>query len=68
VDEAGSRVRLMNSVVPPAAKELAAELRQVQRQNDVRLQEFDRAGNCMIAKWGLEIRACSRQKRSGVPQ
>jgi len=32
VDEAGSRVRLMNSVVPPAAKELAAELRQVQRQ------------------------------------
>jgi len=25
VDEAGSRVRLMNSVVPPAAKELAAD-------------------------------------------
>jgi ATP-dependent Clp protease ATP-binding subunit ClpC len=30
VDEAGSRVRLINSALPPAAKELDKELRQVQ--------------------------------------
>jgi len=65
VDEAGSRVRLMNSVVPPAAK--AAELRQVQRQKDV-LQVWTEPGN-MIAKWGLSRDPRLLQaKRSGVPQ
>ncbi|MFW6316679.1 MAG: ATP-dependent Clp protease ATP-binding subunit, partial [Cyanobacteriota bacterium] len=46
VDEAGSRVRLINSQLPPAAKELDQELRQVLKQKDdaVRSQDFDRAG------------------------
>jgi ATP-dependent Clp protease ATP-binding subunit ClpC len=68
VDEAGSRVRLMNSAVPPAAKELAAELRQVQRQKDdvVRLQEFDRAGELHDREMGIkaEIRALAPGKNA----
>ncbi|NKB17238.1 MAG: ATP-dependent Clp protease ATP-binding subunit [Pseudanabaena sp. CRU_2_10] len=46
VDEAGSRVRLINSQLPPAAKELDKELRQLLREKDeaVRSQDFDRAG------------------------
>jgi len=45
MDEAGSRVRLIHSAVPPQAKELAQELRQVQRQKDdaVRSQDFNQA-------------------------
>ncbi len=45
MDEAGSRVRLINSAVPAQAKELAQELRQVQRQKDdaVRSQDFNQA-------------------------
>jgi ATP-dependent Clp protease ATP-binding subunit ClpC len=46
VDEAGSRVRLINSQLPPAAKELDKELRQLLREKDeaVRSQDFDKAG------------------------
>ncbi len=46
IDEAGSRVRLINSQLPPAAKELDKELREVLKQKDnaVRSQDFDRAG------------------------
>ncbi len=46
IDEAGSRVRLINSQLPPAAKELDKELRDVLKQKDnaVRSQDFDRAG------------------------
>jgi ATP-dependent Clp protease ATP-binding subunit ClpC len=46
VDEAGSRVRLINSQLPPAAKELDKELRQVLKDKDdaVRGQDFDKAG------------------------
>lgn len=46
IDEAGSRVRLINSQLPPAAKELDRELRGVLKQKDdaVRSQDFDRAG------------------------
>jgi len=46
IDEAGSRVRLINSQLPPAAKELDKQLRQIQREKDdaVRSQDFDRAG------------------------
>jgi ATP-dependent Clp protease ATP-binding subunit ClpC len=47
VDEAGSRVRLINSQLPPAAKELDKELRQLLRDKDeaVRSQDFDKAGS-----------------------
>jgi ATP-dependent Clp protease ATP-binding subunit ClpC len=46
IDEAGSRVRLIHSQLPPAAKELDKELREVLKQKDdaVRAQDFDRAG------------------------
>ena len=46
IDEAGSRVRLINSQLPPAAKELDKELRQVLNEKDeaVRSQDYDKAG------------------------
>ncbi len=46
IDEAGSRVRLINSKLPPEAKEIDRELRQVQKQKEesVRNQNFDQAG------------------------
>ena len=46
IDEAGSRVRLLNSKLPPAAKEVDKELRAVQKEKEdaVRDQDFSRAG------------------------
>jgi ATP-dependent Clp protease ATP-binding subunit ClpC len=46
IDEAGSRVRLMNCQLPPAAKELDQELRDVLKAKDeaVRNQDFEKAG------------------------
>ncbi len=46
IDEAGSRVRLMNSKLPPAAKEIDKQLRDIERQkeNAVREQDFGKAG------------------------
>ncbi|AHF63374.1 ATPase [Synechococcus sp. WH 8109] len=46
IDEAGSRVRLLNSKLPPAAKEVDKELRSVQKQKEdaVRDQDFTKAG------------------------
>ncbi|WP_186582837.1 ATP-dependent Clp protease ATP-binding subunit [Synechococcus sp. MEDNS5] len=46
IDEAGSRVRLMNSKLPPEAKEVDKELRTVQKEKEdaVREQDFSRAG------------------------
>jgi ATP-dependent Clp protease ATP-binding subunit ClpC len=46
IDEAGSRVRLMNSKLPPAAKEIDKQLREVQKQKEeaVREQDFTKAG------------------------
>jgi ATP-dependent Clp protease ATP-binding subunit ClpC len=46
IDEAGSRVRLMNSQLPAAAKELDKELRELLKEKDasVRNQDFEKAG------------------------
>merc|ERR1712100_992526 len=46
IDEAGSRVRLMNSQLPAAAKELDQELKGILRSKDeaVRSQDFEKAG------------------------
>jgi ATP-dependent Clp protease ATP-binding subunit ClpC len=57
IDEAGSRVRLINSQLPPAAKELDKELRQVLKEKDdaVRSQDFDRAGELRDRE--MEIKA-----------
>ena len=57
IDEAGSRVRIINSKLPSAAKELNKELRQVLNQKDdaVREQEFSLAGEMRARE--LEIQA-----------
>merc|ERR1711871_1631157 len=46
IDEAGSRVRLLNSKLPPAAKDVDKELRAVQKDKEeaVREQDFSKAG------------------------
>jgi ATP-dependent Clp protease ATP-binding subunit ClpC len=68
VDEAGSRVRLINSQLPPAAKELDKELRQVLKEKDdaVRSQDFDRAGELRDREMEIkqEIRAIAQSKKS----
>ncbi|VXD19874.1 ATP-dependent Clp protease ATP-binding subunit clpA homolog [Planktothrix serta PCC 8927] len=45
IDEAGSRVRLMNSKVPPELRELKRELTKViaEKETAVKLQDFDKA-------------------------
>jgi len=68
VDEAGSRVRLINSALPPAAKELDKEMRQVQREKDdaVRSQDFDKAGELRDREIEIkaEIRAIAQGKNA----
>jgi len=46
IDEAGSRVRLINSKLPPEAKQIDKELREIQKQKEesVREQNFEQAG------------------------
>ncbi len=67
IDEAGSRVRLINSQLPPAAKELDKELRQVLKQKDdaVRAQDFDKAGELRDREMEIkaEIRAIAAAKK-----
>ncbi len=66
IDEAGSRVRLINSQLPPAAKELDKELRQILKEKDdaVRAQDFDRAGELRDREMEIkaEIRAIAQTK------
>ena len=68
IDEAGSRVRLINSQLPPAAKELDRELRQVLKDKDnaVRSQDFDKAGELRDREMEIkaEIRAIAQNKKS----
>ena len=57
IDEAGSRVRLMNSQLPVAAKELDQELREILKSKDeaVRGQDFEKAGQ--LREREMEIKA-----------
>ena len=57
IDEAGSRVRLMNSQLPVAAKELDQELREILKTKDeaVRSQDFEKAGQ--LREREIEIKA-----------
>jgi ATP-dependent Clp protease ATP-binding subunit ClpC len=57
IDEAGSRVRLMNSQLPGAAKELDPELRELLKSKDeaVRNQDFEKAGQ--LREREMEIKA-----------
>lgn len=68
IDEAGSRVRLINSQLPPAAKELDKELRQVLKDKDdaVRAQDFDKAGELRDKEMDLkaQIRNIAQQKKA----
>jgi ATP-dependent Clp protease ATP-binding subunit ClpC len=68
IDEAGSRVRLINSQLPPAAKELDKELRAILKQKDdaVRSQDFDKAGELRDREMEIkaEIRAIASSKKS----
>jgi len=70
IDEAGSRVRLINSQLPPAAKELDKELRQILKEKDdaVRSQDFDRAGELRDREMEIkaEIRAIAQSKTNGA--
>ncbi len=69
IDEAGSRVRLINSQLPPAAKELDKQLRQILKEKDdaVRAQDFDRAGELRDREMEIkaEIRAIAQSKSNG---
>ena len=68
IDEAGSRVRLLNSQLPPAAKELDKELRQLLKDKDeaVRSQEFDRAAKLRDRELEIkqQIRDLSQAKKA----
>ena len=57
IDEAGSRVRLMNSQLPAAAKELDQELKELLKSKDeaVRNQDFEKAGQ--LREREMEIKA-----------
>ncbi|MGD1908350.1 MAG: ATP-dependent Clp protease ATP-binding subunit [Leptolyngbyaceae cyanobacterium] len=68
IDEAGSRVRLINSQLPPAAKELDKELRQLLKEKDnaVRSQDFDKAGELRDREMEIkaEIRSIAQGKKA----
>ncbi|MCP9826234.1 ATP-dependent Clp protease ATP-binding subunit [Synechococcus sp. EJ6-Ellesmere] len=71
VDEAGSRVRLMNSKLPPAAKELDKQLRAIQKQTEdsVRQQDFGKAGELRDKEVELrdQIRSILQARRDEEP-
>ncbi|MFS8823527.1 ATP-dependent Clp protease ATP-binding subunit, partial [Synechococcus sp. W60.2] len=68
IDEAASRVRLINSQLPPAARELDQELRRVLKEKDaaVRAQDFDRAGELRDREMEIkqQIRAIAAAKKA----
>jgi ATP-dependent Clp protease ATP-binding subunit ClpC len=67
IDEAGSRVRLLNSKLPPAAKELDKQLREVQKQKEqsVREQNYAKAGELRDKEVELrdQIRGITQTRR-----
>ncbi|MDT7945530.1 MAG: ATP-dependent Clp protease ATP-binding subunit [Cyanobacteriota bacterium PSP.bin.10] len=68
IDEAASRVRLINSQLPPAARELDQELRRVLKEKDaaVRAQNFDKAGELRDREMEIkqQIRAIAAAKKA----
>ncbi len=71
IDEAGSRVRLLNSKLPPEAKEVDKELRSVQKEKEdaVREQDFTRAGELRDKEVELrdKIRSLLQTSRQDIP-
>ncbi|KGF87371.1 ATP-dependent Clp protease ATP-binding subunit [Prochlorococcus marinus] len=72
IDEAGSRVRLINSKLPPEAKEIDKELRQIQKQKEesVRDQNFDQAGQLREKEMELsaKIKEVLENKKESVTE
>lgn len=70
IDEAGSRVRLLHSQLPPAAKELDKELRELLKQKDeaVRGQDFESAGRLRDREMEIkaQIAAIAQSKKDGT--
>jgi ATP-dependent Clp protease ATP-binding subunit ClpC len=70
IDEAGSRVRILNSKVPSSAKSLKKELRQVLKDKGdaIDLQEFSKAGEMRVQEIRIqaEIRALIQNEPSNV--
>ena len=68
IDEAGSRVRLLHSQLPPAARELDKELREILKQKDeaVRAQDFETAGQLRDREMEIkaQIAAIAQSKKS----
>ena len=71
IDEAGSRVRLLNSKLPPEAKEVDKELRSVQKEKEdaVRDQDFTKAGELRDKEVELreKIRTLLQSSRQDAP-
>ncbi len=71
IDEAGSRVRLLNSKLPPAAKEVDKQLRAVQKEKEdaVREQDFTKAGELRDKEVALreQIRTILQARRDEEP-
>jgi len=70
IDEAGSRVRLMNSQLPAAAKELDTELKDILRSKDeaVSGQDFEKAGQLREREMEIkaQINAIAQSKKGAV--
>jgi len=71
IDEAGSRVRLLNSKLPVAAKEVDKQLRDVQKRKEaaVREQDFGKAGELRDKEVELreQIRTILQSRRDEEP-
>nr|YP_009393178.1 Clp protease ATP binding subunit [Bostrychia moritziana]ARW61740.1 Clp protease ATP binding subunit [Bostrychia moritziana] len=68
IDEAGSRVRLLNSQLPPAARELDRELRSVLKTKDeaIRAQKYEKAEQYRTREMEIkaQIAAIAQSKKS----
>jgi len=70
IDEAGSRVRLLNSQLPPAARDLDKELRAVLKTKDeaIRAQKYEKAEKYRARELEIkaQIAAIAQNKNSGT--
>ena len=70
IDEAGSRVRLLNSQLPPAARELDRELRSVLKTKDeaIRAQKYEKAEQYRTREMEIKAQiAAIAQSKSSEP-
>jgi ATP-dependent Clp protease ATP-binding subunit ClpC len=69
IDEAGSRVRLMNCQLPPVAKELDQELREILKSKDeaVRSQDFEKAGQLREREMEVKAQINAIGQSNGAP-